>query len=540
MVAFDGSERCGEAEAYYQEFLDDEARPCVPAAVIDHIQNCGRCRDRLARLRELLSEVGEADEARPSWRDGRLVAELQSHFECLDEPVTCARAKPFLPSLLDPSVKIRIPTPITVHVDHCPACGLDLESLQELELDSEQLARLSGLYAQGSADGVWDGFGVRAGVHVARPGLPEDSGAEVPDRLSVLSRQERFGSSGPEAVSCEDISWADIFDCVVSCGLGADESGRTQMRQTCRAHVALCSACLERTEALYETLRTIAQRSDSEIVTVCSTTQDASPGPMRAGMPYGGYPLDVKVLGRPAVSRPGDSGAVPQRRTWRTRFRPLFKTAALAAAMIPLAILFFFNSPTTATGITMAQINQVLAQAKNVYVAQSGKDASKLVQESWASGPQGILISKTADVSVIFDLKNRFRSTNDGGRVIEKNTPLTDNEYEAVDGRVQNLLGMNLARHAWDSELSEIEDPVQAALGIAVYELAWESSRFGGPVEPRKWRIYVDATRNLPQKAEFSQWDRAEQKLVVTTTRCFEYSPAGDIQQRVEELLSSK
>ena len=72
-------------------------------------------------------------------RDRRLVGELQRHFELLGERVTCAQVKPLLAGLLDPSVVIRIPTPVTVHVDHCAACARDLETLRGLI----ELARFS-------------------------------------------------------------------------------------------------------------------------------------------------------------------------------------------------------------------------------------------------------------------------------------------------------------------------------------------------------------------------------------------------------------
>jgi hypothetical protein len=45
-----------------------------------------------------------------------------------------------------PSAQIRIPTPITVHLDHCPECADDLKALRNLGLTAEQLERLERLY----------------------------------------------------------------------------------------------------------------------------------------------------------------------------------------------------------------------------------------------------------------------------------------------------------------------------------------------------------------------------------------------------------
>lgn len=80
--------------------------------------------------------------------DQDLIDTLDSHFRCLGEPVTCSRVKPCLPGLLLPSVQLRIPTPITVHIDQCRECAADLGALRGLALDAGQLARLQGLYSQ--------------------------------------------------------------------------------------------------------------------------------------------------------------------------------------------------------------------------------------------------------------------------------------------------------------------------------------------------------------------------------------------------------
>jgi len=515
MVAFDGSERCGEAEAYYHDFLDNENRPPVPASVTDHIQSCGRCRERLARLREILSETADALAPGPSWRNGRLVAELQAHFECLGQPITCTCVKPFLPNLLIGSIKIRIPTPVTVHVDYCPECSRDLESLRQLDLDAGQLARLSRFYAEGSTGGSWD-------------------------CLRVQSGPERSVSNGTKAIPCADISWSDIFDCLL-CGVEiADESGPTARQETCRAHVWSCALCLERTRELYGALRAIAERPDSEIVTVCSATQEVSADAGRVGAPYEGYPLDVQVLSHPAAYRflrSGASSMTSKRHPSHTRSRPFLKMAALAAAMIPLAILLFVNRPISASGPTARDIDRRLAQAMNVHMAQFGSDPETPTQEFWASRAQGILISKTADLLVAYDLKRRHRSAIEAEQVTERDVPLDQDAYDRARRRMEGLLGPSLSSGPWDSELSKIEDPAHAAVGVEVYELAWERSRHGGPAEPRKWRFYVDAKTNLPRKAEFFQWDPIEKKLSLATTRRFAYPPEGDTLRRAARLF---
>jgi hypothetical protein len=55
--------------------------------------------------------------------------------------------KPFLPGLLDDEAALRIPTPITAHVDSCPQCQNDLEKIRELNLGRKHLWQLGELLA---------------------------------------------------------------------------------------------------------------------------------------------------------------------------------------------------------------------------------------------------------------------------------------------------------------------------------------------------------------------------------------------------------
>ncbi len=55
---------------------------------------------------------------------------------------------PFLPGLATSCLDLRIPTPITVHVDHCPQCAADLAALKGLGLSDEQLGSVGRLYEQ--------------------------------------------------------------------------------------------------------------------------------------------------------------------------------------------------------------------------------------------------------------------------------------------------------------------------------------------------------------------------------------------------------
>ena len=85
MVAFDGSEWCQKAEAYYHDYLQDPRNPSVPEAVAVHIEACTNCQSRIRTLREALRELDEHTQVTLPDKDSRVIDELQSHFEYLDE-----------------------------------------------------------------------------------------------------------------------------------------------------------------------------------------------------------------------------------------------------------------------------------------------------------------------------------------------------------------------------------------------------------------------------------------------------------------------
>jgi hypothetical protein len=134
-----------EAVQWYYDLVVGRA-PGVPEAMIRHIRRCWVCRKRILRLKEAVTGAGGETDGSRSEMKRDVIDTLSLHFGCLDEQVTCSRVRPFLPGLLMPSVQIRIPTPITVHIDHCSECAEDLEVLGDLGLNAEQLERLQQLY----------------------------------------------------------------------------------------------------------------------------------------------------------------------------------------------------------------------------------------------------------------------------------------------------------------------------------------------------------------------------------------------------------
>jgi len=150
MIAPNHNSLCGEAKLYYYDFLCDESRGLIPESIIDHIGPCQQCQKQINQLKVVLSQT-EGIESEQGQVSSAITTMLELHFAYIGKRVTCETVRPFLPGLLDPALEIRIPTPITIHLDNCRQCAQcaeDLEAIQRLNLDHKHLCRLSQLFAE--------------------------------------------------------------------------------------------------------------------------------------------------------------------------------------------------------------------------------------------------------------------------------------------------------------------------------------------------------------------------------------------------------
>jgi hypothetical protein len=150
MVAFNQYSLCRDAEAYYFNLLMEVEQGAIPPNIADHIRECRHCCSRVEQLRNILANRPSNCEA--SRANASIDTVLKLHFAYLGHPVNCKTVKPFIPTLLDPMLEVRIPTPITVHLDHCQSCSEDLEKIRELNLSRTQLFELSRMLADKTKD----------------------------------------------------------------------------------------------------------------------------------------------------------------------------------------------------------------------------------------------------------------------------------------------------------------------------------------------------------------------------------------------------
>ena len=139
---------CEEAKLYYYDCLCDKSCGPIPQCINNHIEQCRNCQKQINQLKVALSQQ-ECIESEQKKDRSAVTTMLQLHFAYIGEHVTCETVRPFLPGLLDPALEIRIPTPITAHLENCPQCAEDLKAIQKLNLNSTQLYGLSQFFAEG-------------------------------------------------------------------------------------------------------------------------------------------------------------------------------------------------------------------------------------------------------------------------------------------------------------------------------------------------------------------------------------------------------
>jgi hypothetical protein len=557
--------------------------PGVPEAILRHIRQCWTCRRQIHRLKEaVIGAGGETDGGRSEMKRD-IIDTLNLHFGCLEEQVTCLRVKPFLPGLLTPSVQIRIPTPITVHLDHCPECAEDLEALRGLDLGAEQLERLEQLYRHQQAntsaarplrESPWVRLGLsalrrgesrlcrRARANIADfvRGSLDNIDSEVLNHLSVCprcrervfrSRQkliEGLPTGEPGAAVCGDeVSTAQLFDYAVPYGRTADSQERAGA-----AHVHACRACLARIQSLDETIYGIAERTNSGIATIYSAREhDAQLAPQSDSQAraaeevvepfaesYPEYPIHVQVVhGEPEqVAVPAWSPAEVKETlryaTCNPQVRLLLKTAVAAAAVIVLTVLFRSTASSSA-GITLAQVFKAFGRAESIRVSTFYPATGQLTQDFWISRTLDFVLVVTRQKSRLYDLaakKEYARQTPDG---TVETTELTDLAYASTHRLMATSLGFTPSDVPSNATWTRVGD--KSAEGLETYDLTYSELIPSGVTAFRKLRIVIDPVTKRPREVQRFRRVSAQDPWHHQETTTVQYPAENEMKAALEE-----
>ncbi len=542
MVTFGRSMYCTDAEPYYYDFLCG-LDAGIPHAVADHIRHCARCRAQIRQLEAAIAESEAQDRTPEGGAD--VVGTLGLHFAHLGEDITCAKARSFLPILLVPSLEIRIPTPITVHVDHCRSCAEDLEKLRELELRPEQLARLSRLYAAIPGGDPQMCRRTRAKTWAFACASFEGIDAQTLNHMCVCPRCRRRvyrcrekilagrqpGDTIPGVGLCGGISMADLFEWVVPYDrAGGSPEQVFEGDETIPSHLQACPECIERMQALHRTIYSIAERVDSGVSTVYTTDGEAANNGGQMESLYKSYPIHVEVAHRepePAATRLraiAHVGTAVQRMMASPQFRPVMRAGLMAAAMIPLAILLLVNTR-SASGLSIPKLDEDVRRVENIHVLSYERDVTEAVQEIWVSHAGRWAIRKDAHQQSLTDLERREQRAGPPGGGASEIVSLTRDEAVGLERRINESIGsVRSAIPAGREYVLVTQEPVRDVQdGNETFDWIWERKSDVGPSQLYMLRVFVDPTTKRLNKAEYSQKMSNQDQWERYTTRVFEY-----------------
>ncbi|MFZ0034453.1 MAG: hypothetical protein WAK60_05640, partial [Sedimentisphaerales bacterium] len=300
---------------------------------------------------------------------------LKLHLAYIGKPVTCETVKPFLPGLLDAALKIRIPTPITIHIDNCRECSEDLETIRRLNLSRKQLRRLSQLFADEPAGSNISCTEAQNAIPSAVSIVFSETDSEVLKHLCICSdcrgllyqRREMVLRGLPKTnivknkFPCEKVSARDFFDYVIPYGIDSTNDQYAKFRESLASHLRTCPTCLAKMQQLHNAVYGIVERTESEVVTIYHIDESAKAKTSVDDGVYAGFPIAVEVVGQkdevraerlsPAV----DFGTVQKQKISVKKLKPLLKTAVAAAAVIFIAVALLLNAP-TAKAVTLERI----------------------------------------------------------------------------------------------------------------------------------------------------------------------------------------
>ncbi|MBN1509777.1 MAG: hypothetical protein JW955_23220 [Sedimentisphaerales bacterium] len=552
MVSFGPRLPCTDAEPYYYDYLSGLGAS-IPEAIVHHIRCCAHCAAQIRQLEAAIAE-SEAGAHGPN-RGTDVIDALSLHFAHLGEEVTCAKVKPFLPALLLPSLEVRIPTPITVHVDGCRRCREDMESLRELELRPGQLARLSRLYAA-----LPDGDShlcrqARAKTWAFACACFEGIDPQTLDhmcvcprcRRRVYRRRERILAGRPpgdtilEAGLCGGISTTDLFEWVVPYRRSGDLESSSAGEDPMPSHVQACPECIERMQALHRTIYGIAERVDSGVSTVYTTATGArqvrSEGQTESL--YGNYPIHVATVHPDSVAAVARVSSLIRIGAMYPRLRPVMRAVLLAAAVIPLAIVLFTHTR-SASGVSMRELSNALRRIENLHVVNYGEDATQPTQEIWVSRASGWVVMVNTRKQTLFDNKRRVQRAvylDDG---TTETTKLEKNECISPDQVADAILRSAGTEIPADRESQLLtREPILDTQGDGEgYELTWEGKSLRGGSHLFKVRVFLDS-QGRPNRAEYLQKTADEERWRTGTTKVFDYPSREKLDSTVTAMFGN-
>jgi hypothetical protein len=559
MIAPNYSRYCKEAEQYYYDFLSDEGRQSVPQEVINHIIGCSHCREQMSGLETVLTDVEKQSATAFSQRHTVTTAMLKLHFAYVGKDVTCATVKPFLPSLLDPALQIRIPTPITAHLDKCEQCKEDLERLQGLHLSPKQLRTLNQLFADDPvADEtacakaqaaipsvvalVFDQLDAKTLRHLSLCPECREILYEFRERILHMTSRQVEDDTKHKQFPCSSITFSDVFDYCIPYNIDPASDEYAKFRKSLTSHIVCCADCLGKIQQLNRTIYGILDKPESGVVTAFHIDASVKTEPQaELDNLYAGFPVRVEVANLKAVQtgrerpRTEDLREPVKLKSVSKNLRPFLKVALPAAAVIVVAVGLLLNVP-SAKALTINEIYTAIDKVKNIYIATFTPDKQEPVQQIWILRSSEIYATKTENELALWNISDGLKKTKHlDTDTMEQTSPSRDT-LANVRNKLYGSLGIMPFSSSYDvpadAKWSEITDTDSRTIvdNTKVYELKWIEKTFRGLTSQRTWRVFADESTKLPRKIQWFTQSASDAQPVLELTMVIEYPNDQEIQ----------
>ena len=502
MVSFKQNNDCTEAELFYYDFFDNKTED-IPENILKHIMQCQHCQ---SNIEELENQLGGADTEQIEANFARTEL-LKQHFSYINKKITCQIVKPFLPTLLHPSLPISIPTPITTHIDNCFQCSNGLEKIKSLGLNDKQLMILNKILSeppafdwnsckktqldlQGIAQLDWNGSSSCDSFKHC---------CVCPNCRDILfkKRQEILEQIGYcdqwSGVPCDAVQNEDIFNYCFPYDIDPLNDEYSMFRKNLSKHLITCPTCLEKMQKLHNTISEIATRKDSGVVTKYTQDDTGKSGD------YEGYPIKIQK------EMQGDNKkliSIPLKLSKKSEnikinIQPLLKFTAAAAIVLVVSSFFLFNSP--ANAFSLKQMYKAIASIKNVYISKYLPESKKPIEEKFVSREFNKLLIKNGNKIVEWHIDSNQKIVEINQ--IEKELTLSKDDIEKVNSIMKGSLGLMPFEFVCDVPKNAIwqQNKSKDELGFEYYSLIWSQKKIAGEIL-YKWNIQVDPVSYFPQK----------------------------------------
>lgn len=558
MVTSNSNSLCRQAERYYYDFQNDGDIGLIPKNIIEHINKCPHCREKMKKLETALSSE-KPTKFENNQAVNAMTDILKLHLAYIGDKVVCNTVKPFLPVILDPDLGIKIPTPITVHLDHCQLCARDLKTITALNLSRTQSCRLSRLMANMTTKDTLSCSRARAAIksvvsmdfhktnqrilkHLCKCSSCRQALYEQREKV-ITEYQRKKGNQ--ECPTCQKLTIDDIFDFVVTFGLNSIKKSNAPFENSFVQHLRQCPTGLAKIQELHNTIFQIAERPESKIATIykideyAETKETEDPENL-----YSGFPVSVEIEKREDKEDPQYQISTIKfsdvlRKIAALRKNYLFRTGAIGVAVLLIAVAFFFRT-SMAEAITLEKIYTAVNNVKNIHISSFAPDKAEPIQEQWISRTQNYLITKTGNKIVQWDFTNKVRKIKQANADSIQTSQLPDGFIADIKQNLGNSLGLtpfqNIDVHPnaeWNHIINnEQETPIA---NVEVYELTWLVEDYIGHPVYNRILFFIDPVTNLPQKTEFYRKYTTDDKYTLESTTKLEYLSDTAIQKVIED-----